>query len=48
VPGRGTFAFMADGSFSLAALGSLNGSSVATLAAVAFLIVALAYWILKT
>lgn len=37
---------MAEG-FSLAALGSLNGSSIATLAAVAFLVVAFAYWILN-
>jgi hypothetical protein len=39
---------MADGSLPLAVLGSLNGSSVATLAAVAFLVVAFAYWVLKT
>jgi hypothetical protein len=39
---------MADGGLPLAALGSLNGSTVATLAAVAFLVVAFAYWVLKT
>lgn len=38
---------MADESSPLAALGSLNGSTLATLAAVAFLIVAFAYWVLK-